>query len=103
MVYIGKHVMSQVLCGDCGNPISNCMEGSKSAFIIGSCQKPECESYGIGVTVERSSMQIVAMSPCYMVDGKKAFPVLVFEDGNPAWPKPQVREIRDKDWNVPKL
>jgi hypothetical protein len=88
MIYIGKHVMSQVLCTDCGEPITNCMDGNKSFFIIGSCQNKECDSYAVNMTIERASMQIIAIDFIPSSSGgKRIYAVVADKDGNQVWPK----------------
>ena len=88
MIYVGKHVQLQALCGDCGKPISNCMDGMTSAFIVGHCQNPECESYAAQITIERSSMQIIAIdiTPS-SAQGKRIYPVMADKDGKRVWPE----------------
>ena len=88
MIYVGKHVQLQALCGDCGKPISNCMDGSQSAFIVGSCQNHECESCAAQITIERSSMQIIAVDLVPASDGvRRIYPVMADKDGRQVWPK----------------
>lgn len=102
MICIGKIIMSQVLCGDCGKPMSNCMEGRNSAFIVGSCRNAECESCGIGITIERSSMQVIAVDATpYSADGKRIFSVMADKDGVKVWPKPQEQKMTFSGWKEP--
>jgi hypothetical protein len=64
------------------------MESSKSAFIIGSCQNKECESYAVGMTVERASMQIIAIDFIPSSSGgKRMYAVVANNDGNQVWTK----------------
>lgn len=103
MIYIGKHMMSQVLCGECGKPIGNSLEGIKSAFIAGSCRNPECESCGISMVIERSSMQIISVQDYWiMADRKRAYPVLADKDGKQVWPEEKPKMIFS-GWRTPGL
>jgi hypothetical protein len=96
MIYVGKHVHVTVQCGDCGKPILNQMAGRNSAFIVGSCQNSECESFCVQMTIERSSMQVIAVDVTpSSSDGKRIYPMMADKDGKQVWPKPEPPKVEE--------
>ena len=111
MIYIGKHIQSQIICVDCGKPISNRMIDGKSAFIVCSCQNSDCESFAVGMTIEKSSMQVIAVDfvPSSSAgvggeDRKRIYPIMADVAGNQIWPQVHAHEkpkLKFGGWRTP--
>ncbi len=87
-VFVGQHVKITVHCGTCGKEFSNNL-CPPSAFIFGYCNNQECDDRGVGMLIERATMQVVMVNPpqYYGKYPERAYPVLANKDGEQVWPE----------------
>lgn len=86
-MFIGQQIYSSISCPSCGQQMGNSMS-PQSAFMYCTCQTKDCDNWGIGALIEKASMQVIQVREVYIVDGKRAWPMLVNEEGKLVWPKP---------------
>jgi len=89
VIFPGQVVHTQVLCPDCGKPMTN-QTPSGSSFLMCSCGGNGCS--GIMMLIERSTSMVLWTSAQSVYDKEKdelvpAFPMLANKDGKQVWPK----------------
>ena len=103
MIFPGQVVQTQVLCPECGKPMTN-RTPPGSAFLMCACGGDGCS--GAMLLIEKSTAMVIWTSATGTYDGERwthGFPMLADKDGKQLWPKPPKSKVADdKPYHIKK-
>lgn len=89
MIFPGTLVHTQIICPECGKPMSN-RTPPGSAFLMVCCSEKDCIGAGNLMLIEKATSMVIWTSAIGHYDGEKwvpCWPMVADRDGNQVWPK----------------